>query len=462
MFSKFILNPYLTICVIITTLMTLSSLGQEVDNQRMYRSRDYEPELPQTRTSIDRNGNKNKTAPGGQIIPTVVFPDSPLSSDGRSSASEPYGCSRCLDKNLLLHYREMNCTPITGEFVCRKPCPKYYVCPKKRDPIDQTIRGCEYRGRVYGIGDQLSLDNPCKRNCYCDANVDTYTNRSQPTIRCAEVDCINRQTAGGSKTNCFNVYEPNKCCPRLHCPSVSESQTKCLYHQKEYRLGETIYLKEDPCLQCTCTKDWNPRSPINNSTGNCQPVKCYMDSNEKFRAGCVPIYYENRCCPIDYHCPPPEEHYCVFGNKKYQIGETLDTIGRNDRTQCQCLVPPQLTCIERPSLKRNGTQGSINLQLRRQTINEKTSLLSSSSSAANNNSLSTNKQSSIVFENDQPKCPPFLPQGLMCAGVNCTTVLDTNGCQTCSCLYDCPILKCKPGCYLSVTTPGQCSKCSCN
>ena len=59
------------------------------------------------------------------------------------------------------------------------------------------------------------------------------------------------------------------------------------------------------------------------------------------------------------------------------------------------------------------------------------------------------------------KCPPFIPKGLTCAGVNCETVININGCQECKCEEDCPILKCGKGCGIYATTPGVCPQCQC-
>ncbi|XP_054152710.1 GATA zinc finger domain-containing protein 12-like [Oppia nitens] len=104
---------------------------------------------------------------------------------------------------------------------------------------------------------------------------------------------------------------------------------------------------------CSCSQ---------NTNCNGRPGNCYTNSHNKTSSkpgnnntnntNCVPIYYPNNpCCPIDYHCPPPNNgQYCVFGQQKYPISQTtVVNIGRNNRTDCRCLKPPQLTCIERPT-----------------------------------------------------------------------------------------------------------------
>jgi hypothetical protein len=71
-------------------------------------------------------------------------------------------------------------------------------------------------------------------------------------------------------------------------------------------------------------------------------------------------------------------------------------------------------------------------------------------------------ETQVLVKLEPEPCPPFLPEGLHCAGTNCTTILDSNGCQACSCEKPCPQLDCNYPCYVFAVTPGVCPKCSCS
>jgi hypothetical protein len=49
-------------------------------------------------------------------------------------------CLNCLDDKYLKHYYAKGCEPIF-EITCKKPCPKYFKCPKKqtKPPIEGMI-----------------------------------------------------------------------------------------------------------------------------------------------------------------------------------------------------------------------------------------------------------------------------------------------------------------------------------
>jgi hypothetical protein len=159
------------------------------------------------------------------------------------------------------------------------------------------MKGCEYKGRIYKINDEVPVDNPCKRNCFCDKN---SLNLSNPIITCANVECFEDLSY---RIDCYKFYEFGKCCStRRECPTNQELQdmNKCLYDGKEYKLGERITPRNDPCIECICNDDWNQRSPLNSSA--CRQINCDFELHPKFKDGCVPIYHKHTCCPVDYHC----------------------------------------------------------------------------------------------------------------------------------------------------------------
>jgi hypothetical protein len=150
--------------------------------------------------------------------------------------------------------------------------------------------------------------------------------------------------------------------------------------------------------------------------------------------------------PLPSSIAPSDEHQCLFGGRKYLIGERLD-IGRNDRTECTCLVPPEFTCVERSRVQTHKRVDSAPKV-------ETTTGASTAAAAAG----------VVNFPTEAPvahKCAPFIPEGLQCAGTNCTTIIDDNGCQACRCQKPCPVFKCQGSCRLFAVTPGECPKCKC-
>lgn len=165
------------------------------------------------------------------------------------------------------------------------------------DKLFFQLKGCQYKGKVYKIRDEVPVDNPCQKGCYC---AEGFGNESRPEIRCAAVDCFNNFKA--PTPNCFIVYDDDECCGREKCLTEGQikHEHKCLYDGREYRLGERIYPKEDPCLSCVCTENWDQNKPTKST--NCKKVECDVHTNSNFKAGCLPIYHEKACCPIDYFC----------------------------------------------------------------------------------------------------------------------------------------------------------------
>ncbi|CAG2101524.1 unnamed protein product [Medioppia subpectinata] len=458
---------YFTTISIVLSILLATSEAQ----RKTYRgARDYELELPASRSAIDRknmNGTDStddKGSGGGAVVqPSLQNRLRPLYTD-------PSGCHYCPNENHLIHYSARNCKPVgSADGTCAgQSCPKYFDCPK-REANQTAPNGCEYKGRIYAFDAKVPVDNPCHRDCYCAENRLADTNRSEPTIRCSEMDCFNQLRS--PQTYCYNVHEEGQCCPRLHCPTGDQlaARVNCQYAGREYRYGERIYPNDDYCTECTCDERWDElKSPAMNGTGSCRRIRCHVESNPRFRAGCLPIYHERTCCPIDYFCPPPEEHHCLFDGRRYRIGERLD-IGRNDRTDCTCLIPPDFTCVERSRVKLPPSVPTFRPPVRTTTtasvVNTGDTVSKQKSNAETNSS--GNSAGAISFPTDDPKpesvkCPPFIPEGLQCAGTNCTTIIDDNGCQACRCQRPCPVYKCQGSCYLFAVTPGQCPKCKCN
>ena len=100
--------------------------------------REYGVEEPTTRTVNLQNMTSD------MIQHLVIFNQSqqieqvtkPLDSVEPELPWEPLACSNCLNERYQEHYKQKGCKPILIDIPCRKPCPKYFECPKKdKKPI---------------------------------------------------------------------------------------------------------------------------------------------------------------------------------------------------------------------------------------------------------------------------------------------------------------------------------------
>ena len=150
-------------------------------------------------------------------------------------------------------------------------------------------------------------------------------------MKWADVDCF-----GNYKTqtlNCYNVYETGQCCPKEVCISEGQVEHKCNYRDNWYRLGQKFRTIEDNCMECTCDDMWNNQTDPK-SSNSCKKIDCDLESNNKFKAGCLPIYHEKTCCPIDFHC----RKYWLKMKYFYKIlFEILNSIDSSTRRTSLCL-----------------------------------------------------------------------------------------------------------------------------
>ena len=192
---------------------------------------------------------------------------------------------------------------------------------------------CYVGGKSYKIGEKIPLENPCQQ-CVCvNRNFNENFKTIEPDVVCASVDCpeminpdqfarsggidfpdeidtnhnisLKNKTASllRNKKNCYNVYEHGKCCAtHQSCPSDYEMRKlkTCKYQDKKYKIGEQIFLKEDSCVVCICDEGWDEDEPT--KSRGCTRVKCDLEIDMAKKRGCIPIYHQGSCCPIDYHC----------------------------------------------------------------------------------------------------------------------------------------------------------------
>lgn len=147
----------------------------------------------------------------------------------------------------------------------------------------------------------MPVANPCRPNCYCDPKYDAK-NISHPKIECAYFanDCVSNFGAP-IPPNCYEVPEEGQCCSKQFCPEGDEAKVKCRLEGQEYGLHQTMYPQSDPCVTCKCDQQWNQSLPLSENK-NCKQIECDIESDYRFKQGCIPIYHQGVCCPISYHC----------------------------------------------------------------------------------------------------------------------------------------------------------------
>lgn len=103
---------------------------------------------------------------------------------------------------------------------------------------------------------------------------------------------------------CVHQKSFSDCCAnKIICDKEEiEKLPTCTFDDRTYRLGESIYPKDYPCHKCICGEDFDGSKVEDNP--QCQIVNCGIEITNfsKIRKGCVPVYFENRCCPITYRC----------------------------------------------------------------------------------------------------------------------------------------------------------------
>ena len=160
---------------------------------------------------------------------------------------------------------------------------------------------CRYDGRTYRVGSRIPVHNPC-RICECR----NLSNRGQvyAQIDCGVgIECPEEAFGVRPEPNCYFAYDRHKCCGRQVCQNSLEpklSPKTCNYKGRQYKKGQKIYPEEDNCLTCLCDDDWNDALPLNSTS--CVKHRCEFELDRDYQNGCLPIYHEGTCCPIEYLC----------------------------------------------------------------------------------------------------------------------------------------------------------------
>lgn len=78
---------------------------------------------------------------------------------------------------------------------------------------------------------------------------------------------------------------------------------KCEFEGKTYKEGERIYPDSEQCYECLCAQNFNATLKLSENP-NCMLIDCGIELRnlKRLRDGCIPIYFKNGCCPIEFKC----------------------------------------------------------------------------------------------------------------------------------------------------------------
>ncbi|KAG1663038.1 hypothetical protein GQR58_020608 [Nymphon striatum] len=266
----------------------------------------------------------------------------------------------CLQKRFYQHQYSLGCQPEYEASDKKKVCPIRFACQEFEAPgsTDQ----CHVDGKSYSPGDKVPNKNKC-RECFCGQ---PDKKRGIPArVECAGKECEDIEPLAQTRNEeCYYTFtKSDSCCPKKHCVPRGTNGT-CEYNDNLFHIGQKIFPIEDPCQVCLCNSRW---SGIDSST--CTQIQCDMDlERERLLEGCVPVYFQGACCPVDWVCPkgdgaiPRDADYdkCYFDGNAYDVGSPLEHNHESPCVQCRCVAPNLFTCIQEacppPPRPRQGFQ----------------------------------------------------------------------------------------------------------
>ncbi|XP_064098917.1 kielin/chordin-like protein isoform X4 [Macrobrachium nipponense] len=323
------------------------------------------------------------------------------------------------------HYLAKGCLPQYDGSAC---CPTRFLC-SSYDESQGNKTQCIYRNRAYDIGERLEVSDECSAGCLC---AESYS-AELPEILCASVECPD--LFHPHPPGCRPLYRLGQCCAYDYDCADSQSPTgletraqTCFWNNRTYHEGDQMYFDEYPCQRCICSSDFtDPFGP------GCVKIDCGFEFRytNRYDHGCVPIFFKENCCPIDWLCPDDSRiaevediimededrrgDQCHLGSISLEVGKSLQL--SNCQIDCRCITPPEFTCAMLDNCE---------------AVKEKQSY---------------------------KDCPE-----ISCSA-ECTPLTDTlSGCLTCSCKnqsFTCPELQCSPSCGTSINYETGCPECSC-
>ncbi|XP_064098915.1 balbiani ring protein 3-like isoform X2 [Macrobrachium nipponense] len=188
------------------------------------------------------------------------------------------------------HYLAKGCLPQYDGSAC---CPTRFLC-SSYDESQGNKTQCIYRNRAYDIGERLEVSDECSAGCLC---AESYS-AELPEILCASVECPD--LFHPHPPGCRPLYRLGQCCAYDYdCGLETRAQT-CFWNNRTYHEGDQMYFDEYPCQRCICSSDFtDPFGP------GCVKIDCGFEFRytNRYDHGCVPIFFKENCCPIDWLCP---------------------------------------------------------------------------------------------------------------------------------------------------------------
>lgn len=236
----------------------------------------------------------------------------------------------------------------------------------ERNDTEAETGDCHYDGHSYRLGETVPTHDACRIcicNYLPDGQlgVDCETKIECPVTRSYRSERFGRGKPY-MRLVCYDYYEHNKCCPRQECMPVNartgrtlKPRKTCSFLQRQFQVGERLDLlgamnelleghydrdrdhnatlklvtevveRDDmpkigfkslvsqlACLSCICTQHWNDTGyerldqgaidRLRQDTASCQAQECQLSLDPRFRAGCIPVYSEDKCCPTNFIC----------------------------------------------------------------------------------------------------------------------------------------------------------------
>ncbi|CAH1102696.1 unnamed protein product [Psylliodes chrysocephalus] len=252
-----------------------------------------------------------------------------------------------------LIYEDLGCKPVTKD---GHACPVEYTCN-----FEIKNNTCNFRGRNLPLHEKLTDDDTyaaCIVGCYCQST-DKFT--------CAILDCP-EWLGVPVKFGCYRKYQVGKCCSVGQiCPTESTPSAECKTSEGKFVEGQRFH-PANTCLECVCNKGYEGK----NEPPFCRKQMCAAEvrHSEEVHKYCAPHYdgtdTKALCCPDGWVCPSENDKElpanpevtvsdlkCKYGDKTLKLGERIQGQfkwydGSLRDSQCECIVPPLLTCREDP------------------------------------------------------------------------------------------------------------------
>ena len=149
-------------------------------------------------------------------------------------------------------------------------------------------------GKFYAIGEDIAeAGYGCTAACTCVEGPE-----GEADVICAVADCFWEPTRPGA--NCTQLYQSlDSCCPTKKCDAELAALPTCEFKGRTYVQGQKVSDNRDnPCEECICQS---------NGQMECQDAKCGLNRHSEMLKGCVPIFRDDVCCPVDWMCPLPAQ-----------------------------------------------------------------------------------------------------------------------------------------------------------